>query len=302
MTVDQQDVDSKEFRRSRAIGWALTAVVLFSLSLPMTRLALAAFDPWALTAWRSLAAAVLAIGYLLHRQSPWPRPSDWVRVAGVSLGVVVGFPLGSAYALTAMPTPRAAVITAILPAATAVIAALRGGEKPGLEFWLASGLGAVLTFAFAVGPGPLIPSSGDLAMVAAVLLCAFGYAEGGVAARRLGGPETICWALVVAAPLMLCGVWFRPIGPELATTPMSAWAGLGYLTVISAFLGFFAWYHALALGGVARTSQMQLCAPLLTLFWSIFLGEPPSGQSMAFAVVILGCVLVAQKAGINHAS
>ncbi len=178
---------------------------------------------------------------------------------------------------------------------TAVFAALRAHERPPLVFWLASGGGliAVLTFLVTTGVVRGALTLSDLYLLVAVVLCGLGYAEGGVLARALGGARTICWALVIALPVTL------PI--TLVTLPQRAgthsWAAFGYLTVISMFLGFFAWYAGLAKGGIAQVGQIQLAQPVLTLIWSaLLLGEPVTSASIGAAVVVLGCVVLTQRA------
>jgi drug/metabolite transporter (DMT)-like permease len=278
-------------------GLALGAVgvLAFSMSLPATRVAVQDLDPWFVAFGRAVGAAVLAVLYLRVVKAPRPTREQWRRLPIVALGVVVGFPLFTSLALTTSTSSHGAVVVTVLPAMTAVFAAIRAHERPPLVFWLASagGLVAVLTFLITSGAvhGSLTVS--DLYLLAAVVLCGLGYAEGGVLARELGGARTICWALLVALPVTL------PI--TLVTLPRQAgphsWAAFGYLTVISMFLGFFAWYAGLARGGIATVGQIQLAQPVLTLTWSaLLLGEPVTPASLVAAVVVLGCVVLTQRA------
>ncbi|BCJ40069.1 membrane protein [Actinoplanes ianthinogenes] len=270
-------------------------VLAFSLSLPMTRVAVRDLDPWFVAFGRAVGAALLAVLYLRATGAPRPARDQWRRLAVVALGVVVGFPLFTSLALTSQTSSHGAVVVTVLPALTAVFAALRAHERPPLTFWLASGGGliAVLTFLITTGAVHGGLSLADLYLLAAVVLCALGYAEGGALARDLGGARTICWALVVALPVTL------PIavlsGPSHAAGV--SWAAFGYLTTVSMFLGFFAWYAGLAKGGIARVGQIQLAQPVLTLLWSaLLLGEPVTPASLGAAVVVLGCVVLTQRA------
>lgn len=269
-------------------------VLAFSMSLPATRVAVHDLDPWFVAFGRAVGAAVLAVVYLAWTRAPRPTRTQWLRLPIVALGVVVGFPLFTSLALTSQTSSHGAVVVTVLPAMTAVFAALRAHERPPLAFWLASGGGlvAVLTFLITSGAvrGGLTPA--DLYLLTAVVLCGLGYAEGGALARELGGARTICWALLIALPVTL------PI--TLVTLPARAgahsWAAFGYLTVISMFLGFFAWYAGLAKGGIAKVGQIQLAQPVLTLIWSaLLLGEPVSPASIGAAVVVLGCVVLTQR-------
>ncbi len=189
---------------------------------------------------------------------------------------------------------------AILPAATAVAAVLRAGERPTRRFWLASAAGLVAVLAFVATTGGELttagPQAADLYLLAAVALCAVGYAEGGALSRTLGGAPTICWALVLSAPVTatVAGVAAATTGLHAGPT---AWLGFAYVSVVSMFLGFFAWYAGLARGGVARVGQIQLAQPVLTLGWSaLLLGESVSALTVATALAVLASVAATQRA------
>jgi drug/metabolite transporter (DMT)-like permease len=269
-------------------------VLAFSMSLPATRVAVQQLDPWFVAFGRAVGAGLLAVGYLVLSRAPRPTPGQWRRLAVVALGVVVGFPLFTSLALTVQTSAHGAVVIAVLPAITAVFAASRAGERPPALFWAASagGLAAVLAFLVAGGAVRGALSGADLFLLAAVVLCGLGYAEGGALARELGGARTICWALVLALPVTVTVTLAVPHHRG----GVAAWAGFGYLTVVSMFLGFFAWYAGLARGGVARIGQIQLAQPVLTLLWSaLLLGETVTPASIGAAVVVLACVVLTQR-------
>ncbi len=198
-----------------------------------------------------------------------PHGRQWVRLAVVGGGVVVGFPLLTSFALTAAPASHGAVVIALLPAATATMAVLRGHERPPVMFWVVSGVGAVAAMGFASaqwgGLGHLHWS--DLLLFGAVLAAAVGYAEGGLLARELGAWQTVSWALVLCSPLMLFLTVWSATRQTPSGTPVQ-WAAFAYLGVVSMFLGFFAWYRGLAIGPMAQVSQVQLVQPVLTICWA----------------------------------
>jgi drug/metabolite transporter (DMT)-like permease len=273
-------------------------VLAFSMSLPATRVAVADLDPWFVAFGRAVGAALLAVGYLRFTGAVAPTRDQWRRLAVVALGVVVGFPLFTSLALTVSTAAHAAVVIAVLPAMTAVFAVLRAGERPPPVFWVASGGGllAVLVFLAATGAVAGALTTADLFLLAAVALCGLGYAEGGVLARELGGARTICWALVLSLPATV-GV---TVVAALADPPHAGtgeWTAFAYLSAVSMFLGFFAWYAGLARGGIARVGQLQLAQPVLTLSWSaLLLGETVTGWSVVAAAVVLACVVLTQRA------
>ncbi len=274
-------------------------VLAFSFSLPATRLAVAGMDPWFVAFGRAVVAAVLAIAYLGLTRAPMPSRSQLLRLAVVAFGVVVGFPLFTSLALVTQTASHGAVAVALLPAATAVFAVLRAGERPSRVFWLASGGGllAVLGFFVVAGGAGGGFEPADLLLLAAILACALGYAEGGALSRELGGARTICWALVVSLPVTVPVTAASLALGDFAKVNASSLFGFGYVSAISMFLGFFAWYAGLARGGVARIGQLQLVQPVLTLLWSaLFLGEHPGIAAVGAAVIVLICVALTQRA------
>lgn len=289
----------------RFTGLALGAVgvLAFSLSLPATRIAVQQLDPWFVAFGRAVGAALLAWPYLRLTRAPRPSRAQRRRLWTVALGVVVGFPLFTSLALMTQTSAHGAVVVTVLPATTAVFAVLRAGERPPPLFWAASAAGLVVVLGFLVGSGAVHGglSVADLFLLAAVALCGLGYAEGGALARELGGARTICWALVFSLPVTLAVALACAVArPPHAT--VAAWSAFGYLSVVSMFLGFFAWYAGLARGGVAQVGQVQLAQPVLTLLWSaLLLGETVTPASVAAALVVLACVVLIQRSRVRYA-
>ncbi len=286
---------------ARGVAWGALGMVAFSFTLPATRVAVGQIDGAVVGLGRAVVAAVLAAGVLLVTRQPVPPRALWPRLAVVSLGVVLGFPLFSALALTMVPASHGAIVIGLMPAATAVMAVLRSGERPSLAFWGSSllGLAAVLAFAAAIGAGR--PQLADGLFLLAVATCALGYAEGAALSRDLGSWQVICWALVLAMPFLVPVVALRIAARGLHAGP-AAWAGLAYVSVVSQFLGFFAWYRGLAEGGVARVAQLQLAQPVLTLLWAaLLLHERFSWPTIAAAAAVLGSVVLTQRTRVRPA-
>jgi drug/metabolite transporter (DMT)-like permease len=279
-------------------GVALGALGIlgFSFSLPATRLAVADFNPWVVAFGRATVAAALSALYLAATRAAWPSRAQIRSLFIVAAGVVVGFPLLTSLALEAQTAAHGAVVIAILPAATAVAAVARAHEHPSGRFWVAAGAGMVAVLAFVATQGISGPQLGDAFLLGAVVLCAIGYAEGGALSRTLGGPTTICWALVLSAPLTAT-VTAVAVGFTGLHAGATAWLGLAYVATVSMFLGFFAWYAGLARGGVARIGQVQLAQPVLTLGWSaLLLGEHVGLTTLLTALAVLACVAATQRA------
>jgi drug/metabolite transporter (DMT)-like permease len=283
---------------ARGMLLGLVGVAIFSLTLPFTRLAVRELDPLFLTLGRALGAAVLAAGWLRVRRVAWPGRAALRPLAIVALGCVLGFPLLSSIAMRSVPASHGAVLAGMLPLATALYAALRGYERPSKGFWLVALLGSSLVVAFALGQGGGALQKADLLMFGAIIAAAAGYAEGGRLARTLGGQETICWALVLAAvpaAVLLAAFEGDQFG-RLGAVGAASWLGFAYVTTFSMFIGFFFWYRGLALGGVARVGQVQLLQPFLSLAGAaLLLDETLTAANVGFALAVIATVALGRR-------
>lgn len=279
------------------LGWGVLGVAAFSFTVPLTRVAVGDLSPLFIGAGRAVVAAALAAVALTVTRQALPRGWQWVRLGVVAGGVVAGFPLLTTYALTEVPASHGAVVIALLPAVTAVLAVLRTGERPVRAFWVFSACGAAAAVAFAIAQGGGIGGGdgvhrADLLLFAAVLVCAMGYAEGGLLTRELGSWQTISWALVVAAPVMAT-LTAVSVVRQPPSAPPTAWASFAYLACVSMYLGFFAWYRGLAIGPMAQVSQVQLVQPVLTITWAALL----LGEQITAATVVGGLAVILLAGG-----
>jgi drug/metabolite transporter (DMT)-like permease len=282
----------------RTGGWTngFLGMLIFSGSLPATRVAVAGFDPLFLTVARATIAAVLAALLLIVAREQRPDRRDLVSLAVVALGVVVGFPLLTALALQHVTAAHSVVFIGLLPLSTALFGVLRGAERPRPAFWLFSGLGSLAVVGFALAEGGLAAPAGDLLMLAAVVICGLGYAEGAILARRLGGWQVISWALVLSIPLMAPLTLVLMPGSFAGIAP-AAWAGLVYVSLFSMLIGFVFWYRGLAQGGIAAVGQLQLLQPFFGLaIAAVLLGEPVGWPIVLVAAVVVVCVAGARRA------
>jgi drug/metabolite transporter (DMT)-like permease len=272
------------------LRWGLLGVVAFSFTVPFTRVAAHdGLSPLFIGSGRAVVAAVLAAVALAVTRQRVPDVGQWVRLAVVAGGVVVGFPLLTSYALTRAPAGHGAVVIGLLPAATAVMAVLRGKERVPLTFWLSAALGALAVVAFAAvqhgGLGGL--SWADLLLFGAVLAAAVGYGEGGLLSRELGSWQTVSWALLLAAPLMLT-LTVVSVAQQAPSASSVQWLAFGYLSVVSMYLGFFAWYRGLAIGPMTTVSQVQLVQPVLSISWATLLLR----EQLTWATALGGLVVI----------
>lgn len=280
-----------------ADGWVsgFLGVLIFSGSLPATRVAVMDFDPVFLTVARAAIAGLLGLCLLLIFRQPKPSRADLVSLVIVAFGVVLGFPLLTALALKHVTSAHSIVFVGLLPLATAAFGVLRAGERPQPAFWLFSCLGSAAVVGFALVQGFAASPVGDLLMLTAIIVCGLGYAEGARLSRKLGGWQVICWALVLSLPVMLTLALFT-MPASFIDIDHAAWTGLAYVSIFSMLIGFVFWYRGLALGGVAGVGQLQLLQPFFGLaLAATLLGEPVSWAMLATTGAIVLCVAGAKK-------
>jgi drug/metabolite transporter (DMT)-like permease len=276
-------------------------VLCFSITFPATHAAEASFSPVTVGVGRAIPAAVLAIIILAARRQPLFPPREALsQLLVVAATVGIGFGLLSALALHQVSSVHGAVLTGLIPAATAGMAVLRAGERPRPMYWavLALGLAVVVAFAVIQGGGRL--RAGDVLLLVAIVVAGVGYTEGGALARQYGGWRVICWALILALPATLP----ITIAAVIADPPRHVTAGpalgMAYVSIVSMCLGFFAWYQGLARGGVARVGRLQLAQPALTLGWSaLLLGEHVSALSAVAAAAVIAVTAIGRNARVE---
>jgi drug/metabolite transporter (DMT)-like permease len=293
-------------RRARLGLWlGALGVVLFAFTIPMTRLASGSdaapqLGPVFVALGRAAVAGLLSIAYLAATRAPWPARVHWRGLALTASGVVFGFPLLLGLAVRQVEAVHAAVISGLLPLATAAVGALMLGQRPSRGFWACALLGAALVLAFAAWRGAGRLHAGDVLLLCAVLAGAIGYVAG---ARLSTGPQAlspeqvISWVLVLALPATLPVLWAQwPATPVRA----SAWVGFGYVALFSMWIGFFAWYRGLAWGGTLRVSQVQLIQPFLSMLLAApVLGERLEPATIAFALAVMACVFLGRRMAVD---
>lgn len=278
-------------------GWlnGLLGVIIFSGSLPATKLAVIDINPFFLTFLRASIAGLLATILIFGFRQQRPHTSQMLSLIVVSLGVVVGFPLLTAMALQHVTSAHSIVFLGLLPLTTAIFGVLRGGEQPQKAFWIFSVIGSALVIGFALSQGTSISPVGDLLMLSAIIACGLGYAEGARLTRVLGGWQVISWALIISLPFMLIA--------SLLTMPESfksigntAWFSLCYVSLFSMLIGFIFWYKGLAIGGIASVGQLQLLQPFFGLGLSaMLLHESVSPVMILITLGVILCVIGSRK-------
>lgn len=273
----------------------LLGVLAFSLTLPMTRLAVAELDATFVAFGRMSIAGLIAAAWLLAMRARRPARAQWRLLAWAAAGIVLGFPLLSSIAMRSMPASHGAIVNGLLPFFTALFAAWLYRDRQGVRFWVCAGIGSAVVIAFALREGDAALTGGDVWMLGAVALGALGYVVGARLATVMGGVDVILWALVIALPVT------APIAAWLAlTTPLAAsalaWGGLAYVTLVSQLLGFFAWYNGLALGGIARVGQVQLLQVFFTIvFAAAFFGETVDAVTWLAAAAVVISIAVGRS-------
>ncbi|MFM9917540.1 MAG: DMT family transporter [Rhizobacter sp.] len=288
----------------RGLWLGLLGVVIFAMTLPMTRLAVGPasdpqLSPWFVTAGRAALSGLMSVAYLAATGAPRPRRRHVGGLTVCALGTVVGFPLFLGLALRDVDAMHAAVVSGVLPLVTAVVAALYLRQRPSMAFWACAGIGCGLVLAFAAYQGSGRLRAADGLLLLAIVSTSLAYVAGARLSTQMPAEQTICWVLVGSLPFtlpLMIVLW-----PDRSVR-WSAWGGFAYVTLFSMWLGFFAWYRALALGGTVRVSQVQLVQPFLALLFAVpVLGERLEGSTVAFSLLMIAVVLVSKRLSVGAA-
>ncbi|WP_176115229.1 DMT family transporter [Burkholderia cepacia] len=293
-------------RETRGMLLGLIGVMIFSLTLPMTRIVVSELHPLLNGLGRALAAAVPAGLLLWWRREPLPTRAQLKSLAITSAGVIIAYPVFSAWAMKSVPASHGAVVNGLQPLFVALYAAWLSHERPSKAFWASAVAGSALVIAFALRDGGGTVQAGDALMLVAVGIGALGYAEGARLARQIGGWQVICWALVVSAPFLVLPVgWLAWIQHAAHPGPLAlrTWLAFGYVTLFSQFIGFFAWYAGLAMGGIARVGQVQLLQIFFTIAFSALLfGETVTSSTWLFAAAVIATVVLGRRSAVATAA
>ena len=295
---------------TKGLWLGLLGIVIFSVTLPMTRLAVGTPDAPQMSGafiafGRAVVAAGLSAAFLLVTRAPLPQRQHWLPLAITALGVVFGFPLFTSIAMRYVEAVHASVIVGVLPLATAAVGALLHRQRPSKGFWLCAALGSAMVVTFAVLRSGNTPGAGlsiqfaDVLLLAAMLCAAVGYGYGGRLSQQMRAEHVICWALVISLPLTVpLALLTYPTAPLKAVT----WAAFGYVAVFSMWLGFFAWYRGLALAGTVRVSQVQLVQPFMSMLFAVpLLGERLDAVTVGFGLAVIATVLIGKKMPVGAA-
>ncbi|MED3575582.1 DMT family transporter [Cytobacillus praedii] len=276
----------------------LVGVICFSLTLPSTSIAVEYFGTTVVGLGRTVVAAIIVALVLIIRKEKLPSPRQFKGLLIVAVGAVLGFPILTSWAMESLPVSHGAVVLALLPLVTAGFAMFRAGELPSLKFWISSIIGslAVIMYAFHLGFGHL--QFADLAFLAAVIILGLSYAEGGRLAQELGSWQVIAWAIIIGAPFFIIPVGLN-LTAEMIQAPLKAWISFIYLAVISQFLAYVAWYSGMAIGGIAKVSQIQYLQPfLMILFAAVFLDETVTFFTIVIAMIVVFSVIIGKNTSV----
>jgi drug/metabolite transporter (DMT)-like permease len=288
-------MSSHSSRERLGLLLGFVGMAIFGGTLPGTRLAVSAIDPFALTALRAVIAGVCSLALLIVLRRPLPPRALWGQLVIAMICVAILFPLFMAMGMQRVDASHGGVVLGILPIATALVAVMITHERPRPLFWIASLAGAALVIAFALRQGGGALSAGDLLLFAAVAVSAIGYAFSGRLTAKMPGWEVISWVLVIALPVSIPAAWLT-MPADIAQIPLKPMLGLLYVALFSQWIGFFAWNAGMAMGGIARVSQVQLLQPFVTFSLAAFFNdETITPQIVLFAAAVVATVAISTR-------
>ena len=281
---------------SKGMFLGLVGVVSFGLTLPATRFIIPYFEPVFIGLGRAVIASVVAALLLIATKQTRPSRNQFYQLLGVASGVVVGFPILSAWAMQTVPASHGGVVLGVLPLATAIVGSVVSNEKPSVAFWICGIVGSAVVIAYSLLQGVGEFQTGDFFLLGAIVSAATGYALGGKLSKEIGGWQVICWALVISFPFIIVPAWLEAPQDAVGSLPLNVILSFLYLALVSQLFGFFFWNKGLALGGVARVSQTQLLQPIVTLVASaLLINETINVQTIVFATLVIVTVAIGKK-------
>ena len=281
---------------SKGMFLGLVGVVSFGLTLPATRFIIPYFEPVFIGLGRAVIASFVAALLLIATKQTRPSRNQFYQLLGVASGVVVGFPILSAWAMQTVPASHGGVVLGVLPLATAIVGSVVSNEKPSVAFWICGIVGSAVVIAYSLLQGVGEFQTGDFFLLGAIVSAATGYALGGKLSKEIGGWQVICWALVISFPFIIVPAWLEAPQDAIGSLPLNVILSFLYLALVSQLFGFFFWNKGLALGGVARVSQTQLLQPIVTLVASaLLINETINVQTIVFATLVIVTVAIGKK-------
>tara|TARA_B100001105_G_scaffold52245_1_gene39507 strand:- start:49 stop:924 length:876 start_codon:yes stop_codon:yes gene_type:complete len=281
---------------SKGMFLGLVGVVSFGLTLPATRFIIPYFEPVFIGLGRAVIASFVAALLLIATKQTRPSRNQFYQLLGVASGVVVGFPILSAWAMQTVPASHGGVVLGVLPLATAIVGSVVSNEKPSVAFWICGIVGSAVVIAYSLLQGVGEFQTGDFFLLGAIVSAATGYALGGKLSKEIGGWQVICWALVISFPFIIVPAWLEAPQEAVGSLPLNVLLSFLYLALVSQLFGFFFWNKGLALGGVARVSQTQLLQPIVTLVASaLLINETINVQTIVFATLVIVTVAIGKK-------
>ncbi len=281
---------------SKGMFLGLVGVVSFGLTLPATRFIIPYFEPVFIGLGRAVIASFVAALLLIATKQTRPSRNQFYQLLGVASGVVVGFPILSAWAMQTVPASHGGVVLGVLPLATAIVGSVVSNEKPSVAFWICGIVGSAVVIAYSLLQGVGEFQTGDFFLLGAIVSAATGYALGGKLSKEIGGWQVICWALVISFPFIIVPAWLEAPQDAFGSLPLNVILSFLYLALVSQLFGFFFWNKGLALGGVARVSQTQLLQPIVTLVASaLLINETINVQTIVFATLVIVTVAIGKK-------
>jgi drug/metabolite transporter (DMT)-like permease len=286
---------------SKGMFLGLVGVVSFGLTLPATRFIIPYFEPVFIGLGRAVIASFVAALLLIATKQTRPSRNQFYQLLGVASGVVVGFPILSAWAMQTVPASHGGVVLGVLPLATAIVGSVVSNEKPSVAFWICGIVGSAVVIAYSLLQGVGEFQTGDFFLLGAIVSAATGYALGGKLSKEIGGWQVICWALVISFPFIIVPAWLEAPQEAVGSLPLNVLLSFLYLALVSQLFGFFFWNKGLALGGVARVSQTQLLQPIVTLVASaLLINETINVQTIVFAILVIVTVAIGKKMPIHQ--
>lgn len=292
---------TKEQNKTMWVAYSMgfVGVIVFSGTLAATKVAINhGVAPVDVVLIRISFASLLASALLYGKSVPFPSKHNWKKLLTVALGVVIGFPFFSSLALEKSSASSASIVSGGLPFITAFFATLSTGQKQSSTFWGASISACLVITWYMVQLHGMKLDSSTVYMLLAVLCGGIGYAFGGQLAMKIPGWQVISWSLLPAGFVAgVCLIISSLVGRKiLQNYSWQAWLAIGYISLLSQYIGFFFWYEGLARGGIAKVSQLQSFQTLFSVAIATWIaGEHISQTVIWVALILVSCIFISVR-------
>ena len=281
----------------RALLYVTIAIVTWSSAYAAIAYGLDAFTPGEVALARLLLGSICFLLWMRLRRLPLPPAGAWPPLLALGAVGLAVYHLCLNDAETRIASGTAAILIALVPAATAATSALWLRERLSARtlLGLAVALAGVVLVVLTSGKSVAFQPKAALVLVSVLATAVYFTAQKPWSARF--GAEAVTTVTFIGATLGAL-----PFGLDLpyalTVAPMSRIAALLWLGLAPTFVGYLTWNMAIHRASVSKVSSfIYFSTPIALLIGWAWLGEQPGWRTLAGGAIVVGGVLIANARG-----